>query len=43
MSDATNTNNGETEVTDAAQTATEAPAEREREPRRGGRERKPEP
>ena len=43
MSDASNTTNGETtEVTDAAQTATtEAPTEREREPRRGGRERNP--
>lgn len=44
MSDVSNTNNGETEVTDAAaQTAaaTDAPTEREREPRRGGRERNP--
>jgi len=43
VSDASNTTNGETtEVTDAAQTATtEAPTEREREPRRGGRERNP--
>lgn len=42
MSDTTN-NNVETEVTEqaAAATTTEAPAEREREPRRGGRERNP--
>ncbi|MFE7843882.1 30S ribosomal protein S5 [Microbacterium sp. NPDC057407] len=42
MSDSTN-NNVETEVTDqaAAATTAEAPAEREREPRRGGRERNP--
>jgi small subunit ribosomal protein S5 len=39
-----NNNNVETEVTEqaaAAATTTEAPAEREREPRRGGRERNP--
>ena len=44
MSDVTNTtSNGETEVTDATQAAPEAAAttEREREPRRGGRERNP--
>ena len=42
MSDATNTSNGETEVTDATQAAPEAATtEREREPRRGGRERNP--
>lgn len=42
MSETTN-NNVETEVTEqaAAATTTEAPAEREREPRRGGRERNP--
>ena len=46
MSDATLNNNGETEVAATAEqtapeapAATEAPAEREREPRRGGRER----
>lgn len=41
MSDAVNNQNVENPVTDAAQPATEAPAEREREPRRGGRERNP--
>jgi len=42
VSDATNTSNGETEVTDATQAAPEAATtEREREPRRGGRERNP--
>lgn len=44
MSESVNNNNVETEVTEqaaAAATTTEAPAEREREPRRGGRERNP--
>ncbi len=45
MSDAVNNNNGETEVTTeqapAEQAAPEATTEREREPRRGGRERNP--
>ena len=45
MSDAVNNNNGETEVTTeqaaAEQVAPEATTEREREPRRGGRERNP--
>ena len=45
MSDAVNNNNGETEVTTeqaaAVEAAPEATTEREREPRRGGRERNP--
>ncbi|GAA2002479.1 30S ribosomal protein S5 [Microbacterium ulmi] len=41
MSDAVNNQKVENEVTEQAPAAAEAPAEREREPRRGGRERNP--
>jgi small subunit ribosomal protein S5 len=41
VSDAVNNQNVENQVTEQAAAAAEAPAEREREPRRGGRERNP--